>query len=213
MIRRTFKARTPRNIISNKIYQVWWSVTSSRINRQHELLQSYYYINYSITKNLERKNFTTGHLKRITTSKRVVHYNIGTSTQRLTSIFKNKYQPGTGWQTKNQFINSYNKTTFSLNLFIKEKRSYQQTILKTLTPYNNFFNSNYIYFNFFLQTQIVKYINLWKIKKLLRLYKIYGSKRYFIYSKKEWFSRVIINRNINYIQHPYLIYQITRIKH
>ncbi len=214
MIRRTFKARVPRNVIINTTYKVWWNLNYTSI-QYHSLLtlREQIVINHLNKLSTGRENLVIGNTHQIYKSNVTLNINIGYQPLLLNMVITNKYQPKTSWQTNTKFVNCFNRATFQFLVNIKNSVKQYNSFLET-TIYNSIKTNTVLttnQSNFFYQVNNFTTIREWRLNKTLKLFKWYNIKSARWYSERERFMRVLANRNPN-LKHFQLVFNITRLK-
>ena len=209
MIRRTFKARIPRNIILNIVYIVWWNLSYTSIFKQNRNIL-YIKLNTLNKLNLlmDRKNIIISNNIYLNLKPNYQIYDIkGYKPKRLVKLIKKKYEVSTSWQTKQKFINNYSNSKFNNFNYINNYK-----ISNSLIQQKEFFISNRLF------TNLVKFSILTKFKVKKKRFLINKKWNNFNminkqqYSLRERFARILINRNkLNY-QHSYFVESVTRNK-
>ena len=206
MIRRVYKVRTPRNIISNNNSKVWWSLSFSSITTLQRLVMqnNLKTIDYFKLAN-NQQNFITGNLRSYSKpGTRLIHC-LGYSPNYLTKVIKLQFLPQSKYQTRTRFVNCLNLSQFNqLTSLTKYK--------KAINPKESFScQKNQLYRNFYLQTQTHVTLKKWQIRKRIKLTKLYEQNGQ-MYSMRERVTRMLISRSLFNQQHPYFVQPTTRIR-
>lgn len=209
MIRRTFKARLPRNIILNKFYKVWWNLSYTSIIKQNRnILLTKLNTVKELNLLMDRKNIIVSNNIYLNLKPNSQIYDIkGYKPKRLVKLIKKKYEVSTSWQTKQKFINNYSNAKFNNFSYINNYK-----IINSLIQQKNFFISNKLFtnlikFNILTNSKIKK--KRFLINKKWNHFNMVSKQQY---SLRERFARILINRNkLNY-QHSYFVESVTRHK-
>ena len=209
MIRRTFKARAPRNIILNKFYKVWWNLNYTSIIQQNRNIL-FIKLNKLTKLNLlmDRKNIIFNNIYLSLKPNYQIYDIKGYKPKRLTRLVQKKYEVGTSWQTKQKFINTYTNSKFNnfnyINNYIIINSLIKQNLKLSFS--NNKILNDLIKFN--TQTNFKVKKKRFLINKKWKQFNMTKQQ----YSLRERFARILINRNkLNY-QHPYFVETVTRSK-
>lgn len=214
MIRRTFKARTTRNSIINKLHKVWWP-TVYTLNPQHEqqLVQLAY--RRQLDRQQNQRNLITDNLITLVTPR--LNCAIIPSYQPLnqTSLVLHYCKVKTQAQTTTKFANALNSGRFRTST---SGKGYFKWVMPSLalTPlsqksFQNYFEQS-VAFGVLHQVQsndLIRYNRRLKQKRFTTLLKLTQGPAY---SYRERFARTVLFRNKSYLKHSHLPYRTTRIK-
>jgi len=205
MIRRLYKARNARNWVTNRTYQVWWTVWHTTINNHRRmLLLGEQQILALALKSSDRSNFSRG-WTRISYKPNIILVNqYGFQQYRKKYIFSKKYKIKTQWQTKTGFVNTLNSAGFSILFLIQHYKIIKWSKIQLITP---LLNNNATYLkNSSLLYQKYTYLNtiptkFWQERKQLNLFNLFGTSGF--YSWRELTARVLQNKHWRYVFHMY----------